>query len=202
MHRINCSQCLRPAATCYCHRLRQIDNLWPVTIMQHANERKHVLATARIAALSLAHCQLVEGPAGDTQTQLEQDLQAKQPLLVYPAANAVDIAVLAGSEPRPLLLLDGTWRKTRRMLHESALLRSLPKVCLPRSERYTSRYRLRKSPRAGYLSSVETIAYMLGALEQNPAKYQPLLDTQEWLLQQQIKAMGETTYRRNYRAQP
>jgi len=159
-----------------------------------------VLATARIASLSLTQCALLDDANDAVSPTLERQLLDTQPLLVYPAPDAIDIASLADSQPRPLLLLDGTWRKTRRMLHESAWLRSLPKVCLPASPQYRSRYRLRKSPRPGYLSTVESIAYLLGTLEQNAAKYQPLLDIQEWLIQQQIQAMGETTYRRNYAA--
>ena len=56
MKRSLCTRCSHPTTTCYCHTLRSVTNDWPVLILQHPNEAKHALGTARIAALSLTTC--------------------------------------------------------------------------------------------------------------------------------------------------
>jgi len=39
---------------------------------------------------------------------------------------------------------------------------------------------------------------VLSALEKDSEKYQPLLATMDWMIQQQIEKMGEETFARNY----
>ena len=61
----------------------------------------------------------------------------------------------------------------------------------------TSRYRLRKAPAAGALSTLEAVAAALNLLE-SPACFDALLRPFERLIDGQIEAMGEETYRRNH----
>ena len=97
----------------------------------------------------------------------------------------------------PLLLVvpDGTWRKARKLLHLNPLLAALPRVTL--ASAVESRYRLRKAPGPGALSTVEAIVQALQVLEA-PASFEPLLRPFEALIEGQIAAMGEDTYQRNH----
>ncbi|MNN88962.1 DTW domain protein [compost metagenome] len=90
---------------------------------------------------------------------------------------------------------DGTWRKARKLLHVNPELRALPRVTLPTG--LTSRYRLRKAPMAGALSTLEAVTVALDILEA-PARFDELLRPFEALIQGQIEAMGEETFRKNH----
>lgn len=92
-------------------------------------------------------------------------------------------------------MLDGTWRKARKLLHLNPELAALPRVCLPAP--LPSRYRLRKAPGEGALSTIEAIVQALECLEA-PTSFQPLLAPFEALIDGQINAMGEHVYAMNH----
>jgi DTW domain-containing protein YfiP len=69
--------------------------------------------------------------------------------------------------------LDGTWRKSRKMLYCNPMLQQLPRFSLHNLP--PSHYRLRKAHRPDQLSTLEAVCYALGQLEQDQAKYAPLL---------------------------
>jgi len=71
----------------------------------------------------------------------------------------------------------------------------LPRVTLP--EGAQSRYRLRKAPGPGALSTLEAIVQTLELLEA-PRVFEPLLRPFEALIEGQIEAMGAQTYQRNH----
>jgi DTW domain-containing protein YfiP len=60
-----------------------------------------------------------------------------------------------------------------------------------------SRYRLRKAPEPGALSTVEAIAQALQTLE-TPVSFEALLRPFEALIEGQIAAMGEAVFQRNH----
>jgi DTW domain-containing protein YfiP len=60
-----------------------------------------------------------------------------------------------------------------------------------------SRYRLRKAPGPGALSTVEAIVQALQTLEA-PTSFEPLLKPFEALIEGQIAAMGEEVFLRNH----
>ena len=75
------------------------------------------------------------------------------------------------------------------------LLAALPRVTL--AEGGVSRYRLRKAPGPGALSTVEAIVQALETLEA-PTSFALLLKPFEALIEGQIAAMGEEVYQRNH----
>ncbi len=90
---------------------------------------------------------------------------------------------------------DGTWRKARKLLHLNPLLAALPEGDVGRGR--VSRYRLRKAPGPGALSTVEAIVQALQVLEA-PASFEKLLRPFEALIEGQSAAMGEEVFRRNH----
>ena len=113
-----------------------------------------------------------------------------------PADDAQPLQAYASSDA-PLLLVvpDGTWRKARKMLHLNPLLAALPRVTL--AEGGVSRYRLRKAPGPGALSTVEAIVQALQVLEA-PTSFEALLKPFEALIDGQIAAMGDEVFQRNH----
>lgn len=183
-----CPRCARPLPVCYCALIRPVDNRWPVRILQHHRESGHAIGTARIAALSLARCDL-DVLQGDF-------LPAPDEVLVYPGTDARPLDELIEGPPRQLLFLDASWRKSRRILYEQPALAALPRYCL--AEVPLSRYRIRREPEQGFLSTVEAVVLALETLERGPGRYHSLLRVMDWMIDQQIHFMGDAVYRRHY----
>ena len=197
MSRAQCSRCMRPQTHCLCALIPQLDSRTRVLLLQHPSEVSHALNTARLAALGLTHAQLRVGEVFDDLDQLinQPGYQAR---LLFPGEDAqVLTAYELADKSLPLLLVvpDGTWRKVRKLLHLNPMLAQLPRVTLPQGA--VSRYRLRKAPGPGALSTLEAIVQALEILEA-PTSFAPLLRPFEALIEGQIEAMGADTYERNH----
>ncbi len=197
MKRSICTACKRPLKVCYCHTIQHVENRWPIHILQHPAESKHAIGTARIASLSLNQCQLQVGESFDDEALVSVISDGAQPLLVYPGEQSQDLAELNPFLPRPLVFIDASWRKSRRMLLESPALMQLPKVSF--QPQTVSRYRIRKEPDEYALSTLEAIVYALSVLEGNADTYLPLLGSMDWMIEKQIELMGRDVFENNYK---
>ncbi|WP_339497007.1 tRNA-uridine aminocarboxypropyltransferase [Pseudomonas sp. EA_15y_Pfl1_P101] len=195
MSRPQCSRCLRPTTHCLCALIPSLDSRTRVLLLQHPSEVNHALNTARLAALGLNNAQLVVGETFDDLPTLLNP-HGYQARLLFPAEGAQPLQAYApGDQPVLLVVPDGTWRKARKLLHLNPLLAALPRVTL--AEGAVSRYRLRKAPGPGALSTVEAIVQALQVLEA-PSSFEPLLKPFEALIEGQIAAMGEEVFQRNH----
>ncbi|WGT30368.1 tRNA-uridine aminocarboxypropyltransferase [Pseudomonas marginalis] len=195
MSRPHCSRCLRPAAHCLCALIPSLDSRTRVLVLQHPSEVNHALNTARLAALGLNNAQLIVGEVFDDLPTLLNP-PGYQARLLFPADDAQPLQAYApGAQPLLLVVPDGTWRKARKLLHLNPVLAALPRVTL--AEAAASRYRLRKAPGPGALSTVEAIVQALQVLEA-PVSFEPLLKPFDALIEGQIAAMGEEVFRRNH----
>ncbi|GAB3384187.1 tRNA-uridine aminocarboxypropyltransferase [Azotobacter armeniacus] len=199
MPRSCCPRCARPLSHCLCAFIPMLSSRTRVLILQHPAEVSHALNTARLAALALGNGEL---RVGETFPALAAELKhcPYRSCLLFPGGGAMPLAELA-QDGRPLQLIvpDGTWRKACRILHVNPQLAALPRVALP--EGLASRYRLRKAPMAGALSTVEAIVCALNILE-GPGRFDAMLRPFEALIEGQIAAMGEAVYRRNHGGGP
>ncbi|WP_395611154.1 tRNA-uridine aminocarboxypropyltransferase [Pseudomonas sp. B22129] len=195
MPRPQCTRCLRPVTHCLCPLIPSLDSRTRVLLLQHPSEVNHALNTARLAALGLNNAQLVVGEVFEDLARLLSP-PGYQARLLFPADDAQPLHAYAPSD-QPLLLVvpDGTWRKARKLLHLNPLLAALPRVTL--AEGAESRYRLRRAPGPGALSTVEAIVQALEVLEA-PTSFAPLLKPFDALIEGQIAAMGEEVFQRNH----
>ena len=195
MPRPTCPRCQRPLSRCLCPLIPDLDSRTRVLILQHPSEVGHALNTARLAALGLRNAQLRVGEVFEDLPQLlaQPDYQA---CLLFHGEESVALSAYAPDE-RPLLLVvpDGTWRKARKLLHLNPLLAALPRVSLNGAA--PSRYRLRKAPQEGALSTIEAITAALDVLEA-PKRFDALLRPFDALIEGQIAAMGQDVYMRNH----
>ncbi|QLC74462.1 DTW domain-containing protein [Pseudomonas sp. LPB0260] len=197
MPRPHCPRCSRPLERCLCALIPRLDSRTRVLILQHPSEVRHALSTARLAALGLSNAELRVGEVFDDLPALLGQA-GYRPCLLFPGEAAAPLAQFAAAaQGLPLLLVvpDGTWRKARKLLHLNPPLAALPRVTLPAG--LHSRYRLRKAPMPGALSTIEAIVEALDILEA-PARFDALLKPFEALIEGQIAAMGEETFRRNH----
>lgn len=195
MSRARCERCLRPEKHCLCALIPRLGSRTRVLILQHPSEVNHALNTARLAALGLKNAQLLVGEVfEDLARQL--NIPGYQARLLFPGEAATALSAQSDEQPPTLLVVpDGTWRKARKLLHLNPLLAALPRVTL--SDAPSSRYRLRKAPDPDALSTLEAIVHALQTLE--PAtSFDALLRPFDALIEGQIAAMGEDTFRRNH----
>ena len=176
--RARCGHCGLPARTCVCALVTRVDNEVDVLVLQHPDEAGEAKGSVRLLRLSLGRCRVVVGDVFEPATLLALlDGGVSGNALLYPAdtpAGTFDRG--ANAPPRRLVVLDGTWRKSLRMLHANPLLQSLPRWPLAPSTpgRYAA---LRKARRPFQLSTLEAACTALADIEGAPARYRPLLDT-------------------------
>jgi len=186
-----------------------IDNPLAVYVLQHPDETRHARGSAIIAQLCLQHYQCWVGEDFSSHAGLQQLLaqHAQTSLLVYPSPDAwllADPQQLAGEYqqqalpfmPQRLIFIDASWRKAKKIWHSTPLLQTLS--CVKLAPAQTSRYRIRKVPGEGYLSTIEAIACSLMWLERQQEKYLPLLTLFDAMIDRQINKMGRQTYLQNY----
>lgn len=195
MSRARCERCLRPTDHCLCALIPALGSRTRVLILQHPSEVKHALNTARLAALGLDNAELHVGEVFEDLTQW-LSRPGYRACLLFPGDEAVALTA-SSADGVPLLLVvpDGTWRKARKLLHLNPLLAALPRVVL--TDAPPSRYRLRKAPGPDALSTLEAIVHALHTLEPETS-FEGLLRPFDALIDGQIAAMGEDTFRRNH----
>ncbi len=150
--------------------------------MQHPLEVKNAKGSAMLLGLSLAKCRVVIGEAFDPLTLerllyapwLDTDPQENvTPLLLYPGGIVGSPSII--TRPLRLIVIDATWRKSRKMLYLNPVLATLPRFSLNTME--ASRYLVRKAQRPEQRSTLEATCAALGELEAGAdLKYEPLLN--------------------------
>lgn len=181
MSRTICPHCQRPQSTCICQWITPTQAPCEVLILQHPLETGHAKNSASLLHLSLPGSRMVVDEAFD-----EASLQALMPeprytVLLYPpthyedhaAPAPLDEAQLVNLSKARLVVLDATWRKSRKMLHLSPALQHLPRLGLV--DVPTGRYAIRKAQQPGQLSTLEATCAALAQLEGDAARWQPLL---------------------------
>ena len=183
--RQTCYGCFKPSTLCLCGRVPAVDNRTRITILQHPRERFHAIGTARIARLGLRNAEVLL-PRAVALRSLEIPLDvAPGSALLFPGESARELSDLVREAPPPgLVVLDGTWAQARGLLRENPGLKYLPRVRL--TPPGPSRYRIRRSPRGDYLSTIEAIVEALRLLEPETLGLDGLLGAFETMIDEQI----------------
>lgn len=188
--RARCPTCLRAQSACICRWITRVEARAALLVLQHPLEVNNAKNSARLLHLSVAGSVLSVGEAFD-DAELDVLLHAdgRVPVLLYPDTPG-DAGLPAPPPLAPtqadrlrLVLLDATWRKSRKMLYLNPLLQRLPRLALV--DVAPSNYRIRKAHAPHQLSSLEAAALALAQLEGEGAPFQPLLDAFEGFVQQQ-----------------
>ena len=200
--RITCEQCLRPLSACLCCWISQTANAVEVVVLQHPLEESSAKGSARLLHLSLSRSRIVTGEMFAKQDLLsllrdrfepnaESIRDGKHAILLYPQTNEDKLTapiltpeMLSDPSRLRLIVLDGTWRKSRKMLHLNLLLQQLPRLSL--LDVPLSRYLIRKAHRADQLSTLEATCLALTQLEGNAQRYQPLLNAFDGFIARQL----------------
>lgn len=172
-----CARCALPLRTCLCALVRPVAHGIGLRVLQHPDEAVQAKGTLRLLQRCLQDCQVEVG---------EQWAQPPWTLadcwLLYPGGEP-----LPAAPPRQLLLLDASWRHSRKLLHLNPWLRQLPRYTLrgAPSSLYAG---LRKAHGPGQLSSLEAAAQALLELEGNTEASASLRAAmQDWLALQRAQ---------------
>lgn len=198
--RARCPDCTLICMHCVCAHIAPIDNRTPVRVLQHPNERHHALNTARWVVAGLRQAQCLCKPCF---TPSDWQIEGREPVLLFPAERDAPAGPDGAAQPADdhcsLVVIDGTWRQAAAILRMHPALLSLRRLSLPAAA--TSAYRLRKSPRADGLSTVEAVAAALDIMDA-PTNHAAILRPFQAHIDQQIATqrahMGEHAFRRNY----
>jgi DTW domain-containing protein YfiP len=181
--RPTCATCLRPQSNCICAWVTPIASSVEVLILQHPLEVHEAKGTARLLQMSLPNSRLITGEVFDGSLFDS----SKHSIFLYPETPpdpslglveppVLDSYWLAKPAQLRLVVIDGTWRKSRKMLYLNPALQQMPRLALqdlPTLEE--RRYSIRKAHKADQLSTLEATCAALAQLEGDLAKFEPLL---------------------------
>ena len=186
-----CPRCLLLADFCVCPLLGAARESCPqVLIVRHSWEAFKSTGTARLASLLLSNLRIVDMAAENPEPVRAQLRALKDAWLLYPDGAGGNSEREAKS-PQTLVVLDGTWRQTRKMLRRLPELSLLPRFSLsPETATTGARDRLREPPRPGARSTLESIADALGTLD-SPEIGQRLLDLHQLFVERTRRARGQ-----------
>jgi len=202
-----CNNCNRPARNCICALISPIANQVEILILQHPDEAPNSKNTAGLLHLSLKNSQIQIG-----ETFTSEDLHSwlfadqKHPLLLYPEIPEHKALGLAAPQPLStrnllafnelrLVIIDATWRKSRKMIYLNHVLQSLPRLIL--TDTPTSLYKIRKAHSENQLSTLEASCYALQQLEQQQVNYAPLLAAMDLFVTQQSAFVPKSSTPKN-----
>jgi DTW domain-containing protein YfiP len=167
MSRQYCYTCMR--ALCLCSKLNTIHNQMHVIILQDPNERGNAKNTARLLHLSLANSELIV--ANNFSNELRKIKSLDKYLLIFPDLYAKEDKVTKvelkelkeiSHNYKGLILIDGTWKKAKKIYFTHPLLQGLDHLTL---KGLSNHYSIRVSPQENYLSTFEAGYFALRELK-------------------------------------
>jgi len=185
--RATCAACLRAQSACICHWVRPLSSRVDLLILQHPLEVRNAKNSARLLHLCVRGSRLEVGEAfPDLQALLYAD--GRVPVLLYPEtpgepAPSLETGLTTQPDRLRLVVLDATWRKSRKMLHINPELQRLPRLAL--HDVPASAYRIRKAHAPHQLSTLEAAALALAQMEGDVDRYRSLLQAFDGFVQQQ-----------------
>ena len=167
--------------------MTQIETQTRIVILQHPRERDMPIGTGRMAHLCLPHSELHIGAHWQDHVRLAAALHdAERPaILLYPANGARDILRDPPRGPVTLVVVDGTWSQAKNVVRDNPVLQALPRYAFAAPE--PSEYRIRPEPAAEYVSTIEALMHVLGALEGDAERFRALLAPLRAMVDAQIK---------------
>ncbi|MBI1860692.1 MAG: DTW domain-containing protein [Deltaproteobacteria bacterium] len=162
--RPRCSRCLLLSTLCLCSQLPSLRSRVRLSLMVQWSEYWRLSNSGRLAGLCLPKTQLLmRGKPGGTPLEDHTPNSDENCLLLFPGPGVEVLSPgLLDDRPTRLYVPDGTWREASKIARKTNFLRGMRRAQLPLG--MSSRYRLRKAPRAGGVSTIEAIAEALAIL--------------------------------------
>ena len=191
--RATCYACFRPRTHCVCGYLQPFEAHTNLLLLQHPNEWRKYYSTAKLVKDSILNAELWRGVTFSPE-KLRAATTTYDTYLLYPGIEAVDCEDVALSSSSRIIVIDGTWDEAQKIVYRNPVLHSVRRISFTKP--ILSTYRIRKPPKGGYLSTVESIAHLLtlnavisGCAHKIPT-YQGLFALFNEMVNRQLKHMG------------
>jgi len=170
-----CDRCRRPVEGCYCAHVTPIETRTRLVLLQHPRERYVAIGTAHMASLCLTNSELHIGIDWSRSEPLRRALSNPEqpPILLYPGEGSIDITKSPPPGPVTLVVVDGTWAQTKKVVRTNPVLASLPRYAFVPPK--PSEYRIRKEPDDASVATIEALVHALTALEGDARRFSALL---------------------------
>lgn len=177
-----CKRCLILEKWCVCGVLPTVNTRTEVVIVRHERESWKSTGTARIAELAMPKLRIIEyrEDAEPALSALPAEVQGAH--LLFPTDSTTPF-----TEVKKIILIDGTWRQTRKMYGKLPPLHAVPRLALP--EKQTRVLRLRESKFEAGRSTLEAIAEAIELIE-GPEAAVPLFALHSTYVEHVFRARG------------
>lgn len=190
-----CTHCGFILVRCLCSTLKPIINATHLIILQHPSEVNHALNTVALMNKSFQNITVITGEDFSKNETLNYLIAEKKPALLFPTAQSSVLKSSAEIKIDSLILIDGTWKKARKIFLLSKNLHSLPALRLETEQK--SQYLIRSSKKENSLSTLEASLCALVILEQE-LNTTSLQESFQKMIQFQIEKMGLEKFKKNY----
>ncbi|MBI4030366.1 MAG: DTW domain-containing protein [Proteobacteria bacterium] len=190
-----CSLCEKPRNLCFCAAVDPLENKVFVLILRHPQEQDKRLGTARMTIMQLKNAALRTGLSWANLSKAAGRLITgpKKYGVLYlgtakasnPSPSRVLTVLTRKGNPAPdqdealkslegIIILDGNWAQAKALWWRNPWLLKCRRLVLypPHPSLYGS---LRKEPRCESVSTIESAAYALSLLENDPALPEKIL---------------------------
>lgn len=150
-----CKGCRLDPPLCLCGEVRRVETRTRFVILRHEHESRRRTNSARIAALAMTNCEVADRAERESRMEFEPPPGA---WVLYPGADPLPEGAPL---PATLVVVDGTWRESKRMFLRVPALQRLPRLSLPPPP---GTVRLRTGPSYG-MATLESIAHAVERLE-------------------------------------
>jgi len=165
-----CPRCRLFVEICICNELYRVQNRNHLTLLMHIKELNRLTNSGRLLGLTLERFSMVV--KGHINEVFNPELLIKKNcinLILHPAASRVLSSKDSSAEmPINLIIPDGTWRQSNKLLRSEIVLQNIPRVRLPVADE--SNYQLRKEKNPEHISTYEAASRALGILEGDSIK--------------------------------
>jgi DTW domain-containing protein YfiP len=159
-----CRGCWLRPSLCLCDEVPTVQTRTRVIVVRHQRERSKGSNTARLVAAALPNSELHDWGLKDQPVEID-------PTDAWVLFPALEGAPPLQGVPKRLIVLDGAWSHTRRMIRRVPGVVGLPRLDV--SAMYEDRVRMRRPPQPGLVSTLEAVSYALDMLE-GPGTGDPL----------------------------
>ena len=165
MPRASCSSCHYPSVNCVCEHIHPVKHALELLVLQHPSEVKNAKNTVRLLTLVSNNTQVLVGESADDFAQLRSQIKnaPNDFALLFPSDNAEEIVAAGHNKVKTLILIDGTWKKAKKILLLNPWLQSIPHLTFSNDTK--SQYAIRSSTIKGSLSTIEAAAYSMQQIE-------------------------------------
>ncbi len=181
---LKCEKCWKVPALCLCEQIQPLKTKASVLILQHPQEARNPLTTARLVSLSLPHATHRVGLSfGSLKSALKREAATSPEWAVLYVGTKKESNKFVTDKPfqvfsrsgqaiesrgiKGIILLDGNWEQSKTLWWRNSWLLKLNRVVL--NPEFESEFKgVRKQPRKLCLSTIEATACALKGLGEKP----------------------------------